>query len=92
MTICVGTISATFGLVDGTTQANINKPFISMQKKLAERVDNCVVLDNSAYEMGEWNEATQSLEVYGSDKHHWNQEDMLEIGYKAGLLLADDKK
>jgi hypothetical protein len=92
MTICVGTISATFGLADGTTQANINEPFISMQKKLAERVDNCVVLDNSAYEMGEWNEATQSLEVYGSDKHHWNQEDMLEIGYKAGLLLADDKK
>lgn len=89
MPIFVGTISATFGLVDANTQANINEPFITMQKKLPNRVENCYVVDNSGYEMGYWNSSTNSLVVTGSDKHHWNQEDMLEIGYNVGEMMYE---
>lgn len=89
MPIYVGTISATFGLNDANTEENINKPFITMQKKLPNFVSNCYVIDNSAYAMGYWDASTDTVVVLGSDKHHWCQSDILKIGYNVGKKMLE---
>ena len=84
MPIVVGTISQTQNLTSGSVEA-VNIAFINMQKGLANLVENCYVVDNSQYKITGW-ENNQQV-VYGSDKWHWNQADMLEIGKNAGEML-----
>lgn len=84
MPIIVGTISQTQNLTSETMEA-VNIAFIKMQKGLAEKVENCYVVDNSAYRITGWENNKQV--IYGSDKWHWNQADMLTIGKKVGDVL-----
>ena len=84
MPIIVGTISQTQNLTSATTE-NTNKQFIEMQKGLVEKVENCHVVDNSAYAITRWE--NNAAVVVGSDKWHWNQADALEIGENVGKCL-----
>ena len=84
MPIVVGTISQTFCLTSGSVEA-VNVAFINMQKGLADKIDNCYVVDNSAYRITGWESNKQV--IYGSDQYHWNQTDMLEIGRNVGNLM-----
>ena len=52
---------------------------------LARKVEECYVVDNSAYRITAW-ENNQQV-VLGSDKWHWNQADMLAIGNRVGEVL-----
>ena len=84
MPIVVGTISQTFSLTSGSVEA-VNVAFINMQKGLANKIENCYVVDNSAYRITGWENNKQV--IYGSDQYHWNQADMLAIGKKVGEVL-----
>ncbi len=81
MPIIVGTISQTQNLTSDSTEKT-NKTFIQMQKSLAQKIDNCYVVDNSAYPITAWENGKQVIK--GSDQWHWNQADMLEIGKNVG--------
>ena len=84
MPIVVGTISQTQNLTSAFME-DVNIAFIQMQKGLADKVENCYVVDNSAYRITGWENDQQV--IYGSDKWHWNQADMLTIGKKVGDVL-----
>ena len=84
MPIVVGTISQTQNLTSASTEA-VNSAFIQMQKSLENKVKNCHVVDNSAYRITAWENNKQV--VYGSDRWHWNQSDMLAIGKNVGDAL-----
>ena len=86
MPIVVGTISQTQNLT-GASVEQVNIAFINMQKALPSKVDNCIVVDNSAYKITAWENNKQV--VYGSDQWHWNQADMLEIGNNVGEALLN---
>jgi len=81
MPIIVGTISQTQNLTSASTES-VNITFINMQKSFAKKIDNCYVVDNSAYPITAWENGTQVIK--GSDRWHWNQADMLEIGKNVG--------
>lgn len=86
MPIVVGTISQTQSLINASVE-NTNIAFIEMQKRLADKVEGCYVVDNSAFRISGW-ENNQTV-IYGSDKWHWNQADALTIGKNVGdVLLA----
>lgn len=83
MMLVVGTISRTFYLDKEETIARINLPFIEMQKKLAVRISDCRVIDNSEFAVCGIDKETGHIFALGSDKAHWNQNDALEIGINA---------
>ncbi|MBQ8849126.1 MAG: hypothetical protein IJ011_02190 [Clostridia bacterium] len=87
MPIVVGTLSQTQNL-NATTAEETNKTFIEMQKSLATTVENCYVVDNSHFAISAVNFTdTTAPIVLGSDRWHWNQADMLEIGENVGNEL-----
>ena len=86
--IFIGTLSLGYNLVDEKTEQEINRPFIEMQKQLAESLENCYIVDNSAYMITEWIEG--EAVIRGSDKHHWNQAQMLAIGENAGNVMLGE--
>lgn len=90
MSIIVGTISQTQNLTDESIEENVNKPFVEMQKGLADVIENCYVVDNSQYAITRWNTNTGSADILGSDQWHWNQADALEIGYNVGELIVNE--
>ena len=87
MAVFVGSVSETFS---AATESNIasNRTFIEMQKGLAETIENCYFVDNSAYAINQWN-GTESV-VVGSDRYHWNQEDALSIGINVGIMILEN--
>ncbi len=84
MPIVVGTISQTQNLTSASTEG-VNKTFIALQKSFATKIQNCYVVDNSAYPITKWENNAQV--IVGSDQWHWNQADMLEIGKNVGDAL-----
>ena len=85
--IFVGTISATFSLENIDTEAELNRPFIEMQKTLGKTIPNCFAVDNSEYAMCCWDADRNEAVVLGTDRCHWNQADMLEIGENVGKAM-----
>ena len=81
MPIIVGTISQTQNLTSASTES-VNITFINMQKSLANKIENCYVVDNSAYPITAWQNG--NAVILGSDQWHWNQADMLTIGKNVG--------
>ncbi|MBQ9782993.1 MAG: hypothetical protein IJW44_00555 [Clostridia bacterium] len=89
MPIVVGTISQTQNLTSTTTEAT-NRAFIAMQNNLGATIPNCYTVDNSGYRISQYNGKNPSSPIVeGSDRWHWNQADMLQIGDNVGdeLLL-----
>ena len=92
MPILVGTISKTQNLAYEDSQEK-NEAFIEMQKSLPNLVKNCYIIDNSEYEISQYNgtktPTTGSKNGLGYDQWHWNQTDQLEIGYNVGEKFLD---
>lgn len=89
MPIFVGTISQTQNLNSASAES-INQTFIAMQKKLPDKVGNCYVVDNSAYQISQYNPSDPSKPIttgLGSDQWHWNQADHLTIGSNVGKAI-----
>ncbi|MGM9684276.1 MAG: sialate O-acetylesterase [Eubacteriales bacterium] len=84
MPITVGTISQTQNMTSLSVETT-NKNFIALQKSFAVKIANCYVVDNSAYAICKWENG--KMVVLGSDQWHWNQADMLEIGYNVGDMM-----
>lgn len=84
MPITVGTISQTQNMTSQSVE-NTNRTFIAMQKSFATKIENCYVVDNSAYAICKWENG--KMVVTGSDQWHWNQADMLEIGENVGEAM-----
>lgn len=92
--IFVGTISSTFCLENGEAEETVNRPFVEMQKALGNTIPNCVAIDHSEYAMCRWDAKNNKTVVLGTDRCHWNQADMLEIGEKVGramMSLGNDR-
>ena len=89
MKVFVGTLSNTFMLDGETTEEQINKPFIEMQKKLPENISGCYVVDNSAYAISKWENGGR-VKVEGSpDGAHWGQDNMFAIGKNVGNKILE---
>ena len=86
MPIIVGTISQTQNLTSSSIES-VNKTFIALQKSFATKVENCYVVDNSAYAICKWENG--KMTVLGSDQWHWNQADMLDIGKNVGDVMLE---
>lgn len=85
--ILIGAVSSGFNLIDENREEVTNKPFIDMQKKLPSLIDNCYLVDNSTYMITDYIDG--KLVVYGSDKMHWNQDQMLSIGEDIGNIIIE---
>ena len=85
--ILVGAVSLGFNLTDENRAEKTNKPFIDMQKRLPSLIDNCYLVDNSTYMITDY--VNSELVVYGTDKMHWNQDQMLSIGEDIGNIIID---
>ena len=84
MPIVVGTISQTQNLSSQSAEQT-NKVFIAMQKLLGNQISGCYTVDNSGYRISSYNAKSPSSPiVHGSDRWHWNQADMLQIGDNVG--------
>lgn len=86
----IGTISRTCGITNADTELMVNTPFVLMQKKLPETIENCYIVDNSNYKIGSWNPNTNKVNVVGNDVWHWNQRDMVAIGQNVGNMFLDE--
>ena len=84
MPIFVGTISKTF---NDATESAVNVKFINMQKTLPDVVENVHIVDNSNYDINVLKDGGSV--VVGSNKYHWNQHDILEIGKNVGDAMLD---
>ena len=84
MPITVGTISRTQNMTAPSVET-ANDRFIALQKSFADKIADCYVVDNSAYAICKWENG--KMVVLGSDQWHWNQADMLEIGYNVGDMM-----
>ena len=85
--ILIGAVSSGFNLTDENREEKTNKPFIDMQKRLPSLIDNCYLVDNSTYMITEY--VNGKLVVHGTDKMHWNQEQMLRIGEDIGNIIIN---
>lgn len=86
--VLIGTISSGFAIETAYTQTKINDVFISMQKKLADEIDNCYVVDNSSYMITEY--VSNEIVIRGVDMWHWNQDQMLTIGENVGGTIIEE--
>ena len=89
MGIFIGSISKGYNITDKFTENMINVPFIKMQEKLAEDIENCYFVNNTGYAITKWDSATNTVIKLGWDAHHWNAKDMLNIGYNVGKIMFD---
>lgn len=90
MPVLIGAISEGFAVENANTAKYVNAPFIALQKKLAEEIENCYFVDNSQYLITKWNPDTQKVDILGSDRYHWNQNDMLQIGKNVGTIFLEE--
>lgn len=82
----IGEISRTSGsAVDSTVVKN--ETFISMQRTVADKMDNVYVIASGQYEIN-WLEGGES--VNGQDKWHWTTEPMFRIGELVGQCILDN--
>ena len=79
MPIMVGLISETYGAY---TMKATNRSFINMQKTFPTTIEYCFIVDNSQFAINDENGAV------GSDRSHWNWQDMLTIGQNVGYTMA----
>lgn len=90
MPILIGAISEGFAIANSQTVKRVNRPFIELQKTLAETIENCYFVDNSQYLITKWNPEIARADILGSDQYHWNQDDMLQIGINVGNIFLKD--
>ena len=88
MPVLIGTISMGFSLSSASTATSVNGPFIAMQRGLASSIENCYVVDNSNFPICKWE--NNAMVVVGTDRYHWNQADMLQIGMNVGKTFLDE--
>ncbi len=88
MGIFIGGISKGYNLTSAVDQLS-NDKFILMQQNLAKEIENCYFVNTSKYIITEFNTATGAQKVLGSDAHHWNAQDMLNIGNDVGKMMFD---
>lgn len=90
MPILIGSISEGFAVANSLTVQRVNLPFIELQKTLAETIENCYFVDNSQFLITKFNPETKKVEILGSDQYHWNQDDMIQIGWNVGEIFLQD--
>ena len=86
MPIFVGEISETFDSAV-STMLDFNLRFIQMQRKLPTLIKHVVVLDTHGFALNALDEEGNNV-VVGSDKYHWEQTDMYEIGKIVGDAMV----
>ncbi|MBO4939807.1 MAG: hypothetical protein J6D30_02100 [Clostridia bacterium] len=86
MPIFVGEISETFDSAV-STMLDFNLRFIQMQRKLPTLIKHVVVLDTHGFALNALDEDGNNI-VVGSDKYHWEQTDMYEIGKIVGDAMV----
>lgn len=90
MPILIGAISEGFAVSNSQTVKRVNRPFIELQKALSETIENCYFVDNSQFLITRWNPETYKVDILGSDQYHWNQDDMIQIGWNVGEIFLQD--
>lgn len=89
MPIIIGEISETSGSASVSSVAT-NKRFISMQRALADELNDIYLIASSQYRINELVNGVNVYDEYQNDNWHWNTEKMFRVGELVGRCIVDN--